>query len=129
MTIARDYPFSDEERRWLIVALEKKLGEALELELESVPFLPPMHVGNDGKLDEESRKALAVFKQFTGIEPKPRIVMTAPHIARRKGSPDNRDIAALKEYLVKDIGIPVTRITRGPDHGSDLRVRVEPARR
>jgi uncharacterized hydrophobic protein (TIGR00271 family) len=129
MAIARDYPFSEEERRWLKVALEKKLGETLELELELVPFLPPMHFGNDGKLDEGSRKALAVFKQFTGIEPKPRIVMTAPHTARRKGSPDNRDIAALKEYMVKDVGIPVTRITRGPDHGSDLRVRVEPARR
>ena len=128
MTIGRDYPFSDEERRWLKVALEKKLGEPLELEIATAPFLPPMRFDKDGKLDDASRKALAVFKQFTGIEPKPHIVITAPHVVRRRGSSDNRDFEALKEYLVKDMGIQTTRIIRGPDHGSDFRIRVEPAR-
>jgi hypothetical protein len=129
MTIARDYPFSEEELRWLKVALEKKLGEPLELELETVPFLPPMHFDNDGRLDDASRQTLVVFKQFSGIEPKPHIVITAPHVDRRKRPPNNRDIATLKGYLVKDMGIPVTRITRGSDHGSDFRVSVEPARK
>lgn len=129
MTIARDYPFSEEELRWLKVALQKKLGEPLELELETGPFLPPMRFGSDGKLDDSSRKALAVFKQFSGIESKPRIVITTPHVARRKGLQVNRDFTIIQEYLVKDLGISIVRIKRGPDHGLDFHVLVEPARK
>jgi uncharacterized hydrophobic protein (TIGR00271 family) len=126
MTIERDYPFSDEERRWLKVVLEKKLVEPLALELETVPFLPPMHIGKDGKLDDASRKALAIFRQFSGIEAKPHVIMTAPSVGRRKNVANNREIAVLKEYLVKDLGFPTTRITHGPNHGSELLVRVRP---
>jgi len=129
ITIARDYAFTEEERRLLRVVLEKKLGEPLELELETGPFLPPMRFGSDGKLDDSSRKALAVFKQFSGIESKPHIVISTPHVARRKGSQVNRDFTIIQEYLVKDLGISITRIKRGPDHGSDFHVLVEPARK
>lgn len=125
MTIARDYPFSEEELRWLKLVLEKKLGEPLELELGTVPFLPAMRFGTDGKLDEASRKALEVFRQFSVFEHKTHIVITAPRVARRNGSADHREVATLKVYLLKDVGIPTNLITRGPDHGSDLRVRVE----
>lgn len=129
ITIARDFPFTEEERRWLRVVLEKKLGEPLELELETGPFLPPMRFGSDGKLDDSSRKALAVFKQFSGIESKPRILITTPHVARRKGLQVNRDFTIIQEYLVKDLGISIVRIKRGPDHGLDFHVLVEPARK
>jgi len=129
MTIGRDYSFSEDERRWLRIMLEKKLGEPIELELETVPFLPPIHFGNDGNLDDASRKALLIFRQFSGIEPKPWITIIAPHVTRRKSSEENLKIATLKEYLVKDIGIPITRVIRGQDEGPDLRVRVEPLRK
>jgi uncharacterized hydrophobic protein (TIGR00271 family) len=129
ITIARDYPFSDEEQRWLKLALQKKLGEPLELVLATATFLPPMHFDKDGKLDNASRKALAVFKNFSGIEPKPHIVITVPRVASRRGLQDIRNSSALEEYLVKNIGIPATRITRGSGHGSDILVRVDPARK
>ncbi|GFE60708.1 TIGR00341 family protein [Geobacter sp. AOG2] len=128
MAIGRDYPFSEEERRWLRVALEKKLGEPLELDLETVPFLPPIGVGEDGKLDEASRKALAVLKQVVENDSEPQIMITAPRSVRQNHALKIRDVAAVKEYLVEVLGIPAAVITHGPDSGSDLRVRVEPVR-
>jgi len=126
MTIARDYPFSDEEQRWLGVALEKKLGEPLALELETAPLLPPLNFGEDGKLDEASRKALLVLKQFAENGREPRIVITGPRTVRKDRSRNSRDIATLKDYLIKDLGIPAKNIIREPDSGTDLRLRVEP---
>lgn len=129
MTIARDYSFSEGELHWLKVVLEKKLGEPLELELATVPFLPAMRFGNDDKPDEASRMTLEVFRRFSLIEHKAHIEITAPHATRRKGAAGRRDIATLKGYLVKDVGIPIALISRGPDHGADLRVSVKPDRK
>jgi uncharacterized hydrophobic protein (TIGR00271 family) len=127
MTIARDYSFSDEERRWLNVALDKTLGEPLALELETEPFLPPMNLNKDGKLDEASRKALAVLKQFGDKDDWPRLVITAPNRAPVNGASKNKMVASLREYLIKDLGMPAAAISRGPDRGTDLLVRVEPS--
>jgi len=123
MTVARDFPFSEEEQRWMKMALEKKLGGPLELKLDTVPFLPPMGFGKDGKLDDVSRKALEVLKQFVGNGHAPLVVITAPRTARRNDV-QNRDIASLKYYLIKELGFPASGIKRGPDHGSDLRLRI-----
>ena len=125
MTVARDFPVSDEEQRWMKVVLEKKLGGPLELELKTVPFLPPMGFDKGGKLDDDSCKALEVLKQFVGNGHAPPVVITAPRTARRNDANRNRDIASLKHYLIKELGFPASVITRGPDHGSDLRLRIE----
>ena len=126
MTIGRDYPFSAEEQRWLKVALEKKLGEPLALEVATVPLLPPITFGDDGKPDEASRKALAILKQFAGNGPEQQVVVTAPRTARKNDVLKNSETDALKDYLIKETGIPAASIIRGPDSGSELRVTVEP---
>ena len=126
MTIARDYPFSDEERRWLRITLEKKLGEPLALELETKPFLPPVTFGSDGKPDEASRKSLAILRQLVEHGSTPDLVITAPHSSRINGISKNRAVAALRDFLVKELGLPAAGIKRGPDSGADLRIRVEP---
>ncbi len=125
MTVARDIPFSEEERRWLNVALEKSLGETLILELDTVPFLPPLMVGQDGRLDETSRKALAVLKPLLGDNRELRLVMTAPQTHGLSRALKNRGVKVLKDYLVEDLGLASEAVSRGPDDGSDFRVRVE----
>ncbi|MDD2541147.1 MAG: TIGR00341 family protein [Desulfuromonadaceae bacterium] len=126
MTVARDYPFSAEEQQWMKVAVEKKLGESVALEVETVPFLPPISFGNDGKPDAASSKALAVLTQFAGSGREPYIVITAPHTARDKNAQNKRDFTALKDYLVNDLGLPAASIRRGSDFGASMHLRVEP---
>lgn len=125
MTVARDTAFPEEERRWLNVALEKSLGEPLRLELDTVPFLPPLAIGPDGKLDEASRKALAVLKPLLRDNPGLHLVMTAPQTRRITSAHKNRTIKVLKDYLVDDLGLASEVASRGPDDGSDFRLRVE----
>lgn len=126
MTLARDYPFSEEERLWLKIALEKKLGEPLALELETVALLPPITFDDKGNPNEVSRKALVILKQFAENRAAQHFVITAPlSVSRGSKVHHNQEIAAITAYLVKEIGIPPIRITHGPDHGSDFRVRVE----
>jgi len=126
MTIGRDHPFSDEERRWLKVALEKYMGEPLTLELETVPFLPPMVVDPDGNLDEASREALASLKQFPNHGGGQRFRITAPLNHSLSGAHRRQYLAIIRGYLIKEVGIPSTAISLGPDDGSDFRVRVLP---
>lgn len=126
MTIGRDYPFSDEERRWLKVALEKYLGETLSLELETVPFLPPLIIDPDGTLDEASRKALAVLKQFSVPGGEQRFRITAPRHHATSGAQIKQNFATIRDYLIKGVGIPSTAISQGSEDGSDFRVRVSP---
>jgi uncharacterized hydrophobic protein (TIGR00271 family) len=125
MTVARDFPFSEAEQSWMKVVLEKKLGGPLELELKTVPFLPPMDFGKDGKLEEGSRKALEALKPLVENGHAPPVVITAPHRTRRYDTRSNRDVASLKKYLAKELGYPASLITRGPDRGSDLRLKIE----
>lgn len=125
ITLARDYPITDDERRWLQLALEKKLGEPLDLELETVPFLPAMKIGPDGKPDEVSRKALLILKPFTGFRPNARVVISAPKTIRSARHRNIEGLAAFRDYLIKDLGVPSGDIVSGPDQGADFRVRVE----
>lgn len=125
ITLARDYPITDDERRWIQLALEKSLGEPLELELETVPFLPTMKIGEDGKPDEESLKALQVLMPFTRFGPSARIVITAPKTIRSARRKNIESLAAFRDYLIKDLGVPPGDIVSGPDQGADFRARVE----
>lgn len=129
VTVARDYPFSQEEQSWLKVAMEKKLGEPLALEVDTVPLLPPITFGSDGKPDEASRKSLAVLKELSEKGLEQYIVITAPRTTRNNSALKKRELDSLKDYLVNGLAIPSISITRGPDHGSELRVTVEPDQR
>ena len=129
ITIARDYAFSEDEQRWLKTALEKEFGEPLVLELETVPFLPPLSIGDDGKPDEASRKALAALKLVAGNIREAHFVITAPRTNQKNYAQKKQDIAAFKDYLINGLSLPPTAISRGPDHGTDYRVRIEPSTR
>lgn len=100
------------------LSLEKKLGEPLNLELGTEPFLPPVVFGKDGEPDEASRTALAKLKQFDENGLEPHIVISAPRSTRGNDYLMRRDIANLKSYLVNELGIPPATINRGPNNGS-----------
>ena len=126
MKIARDYPFSKEERHWIKVALEKKLGKPLELELETVPFLPAMGFGSDGKLDAASRTALATLKQFSQKGHTPHVVIITPRTKPEKHVKNNRDFETIKDYLLNELGFPAAAIRHEADHGAGIRLKIEP---
>jgi hypothetical protein len=124
VTIARDYPFSEEEQRWLATILGKKLGEPLQLDLETEPFLPPIVMGKDGKPVETGRKALSRLKLFDENGFEPHIEISTPRVKGKRSNHMRRDVANLTSYLVNEMEIPPSNISRAPEHSSELRVRV-----
>lgn len=111
ITIARDYPSSLQEVRWLKTVLEKKLHENIELKVETEPFLPPIDFTDKNEVSNSSRKALEPLKQIFVTEPAYRLIVEAP-IARQSTSRSEKfRLERLKVYLEKELGVPAGHIS------------------
>jgi hypothetical protein len=125
ITIARDYPANNQELRWLTAALEKKLKEKIELKVETEPFLPPIKFSDDDEIEDGSRKTMEPLKQIIVQSPESRFTIVTPAVSHRLAPNVKRRVSRLKDYLVKEFGIPVDKISVIPGDEKLIRVTVK----
>ena len=124
VTIARDYPSDPRELKWLTAVLEKSLGEKLELTVATIPFLPPITFSDKDVIDDGSRKAMEPLKQIAAQTSDYRIEVERPMANHRSDSRTKNRTLNLKEYLVKELGIPAQRVETVSGRKDQFRVRV-----
>lgn len=124
VTVARDYPYDSQELRWITTVLEKKLGEKIELKLETIPLLAPISFTDNNMLDEASRKTLEPLKQIFAQWPEYRLKVEIPRINHKTSVTLKRNVASLKQYLVKDLAIPADYTVEAPGIDTHIRVKV-----
>lgn len=124
ITISRDYPADSQEQRWLATALEKQLAEKIVLTVVTTPLLPPVRFTDKDEIDEDSRRSLGLLKRVIASVPAYRITMKTPAASRRNGTQTRQRVQKLKEYLVKEVGIPVARIASVSSATNAYRVEV-----
>lgn len=124
ITIGRDYPPNPQELQWLDTVLEKKLMEPIELKVDTAPFLPPVTFTDNDEMDESSRKTLEQLKQILIKQPSSRLTIEIP-AGRRNDKHRNQRISLLKEYLVKELGLPADHITVKRNSDKLTRVTVQ----
>jgi len=125
VTIARDVPSDEQERRWIATLLEKKLAETLQVSVETTPFLPPVGFTDKNELDEGSRTALEVLRAIFTNWPTYRLTVETPKPERRTRTLIRRRTSLLQEYLTKDLGIPADHISVKTGNGKQIRVLVK----
>jgi len=95
----RDYPLSKDEILILARQLEQTLELPVKLQIAVVPMLPPLQFTEEGGLDPESLKALAVIRQLPGGVDEYRFLLN--HSGKRKG----RQVNLLESWLIKEAGV------------------------
>jgi len=123
LTVGRDFPLSDLEQRWLALAVAKKLGDAVVLKTATTPLLTALQVGEHGLPDDSGKKELAILKTITASNLPVQLVVSYPRGNRRTRSSIQKKADELKQYLVKEHGIPSGSVTLKAD-GSAYRVAV-----
>ncbi|MBV5340071.1 MAG: DUF389 domain-containing protein [Deltaproteobacteria bacterium] len=123
LTIGRDFPLSDQEQRWLTLAVGKKLGEDVMLKTETSRLLPDLIIGDDGVPDDQGKKALAILKEFTNQKPPLQVTVSYPGGGRKAKAGQLKKAGMLRQYLVKDLGVPSGSIMLRPN-GNAYRVTV-----
>ncbi len=115
IVLGRDYPATEQEMHWARVALSKNLGEPVVVDITTVPFLPPLALGQDGVPTEASWKALSVLAQINKDWPGKRFVIVAP---QKHGA------EAIRRYLESELGLPSSSIVERRERSSEARVMV-----
>jgi uncharacterized hydrophobic protein (TIGR00271 family) len=124
LTMIRDDRPGARELGWLRTVLERKLSETIQLQVETLPLLPPLGFTRQDELDGESRAALEMLKQLLPRLPAYRITIEAPHADRRTRLLLKQRVARLSEYLVKELEVPTDRIRLTTGREAQIRVRV-----
>jgi len=111
LTIGRDFPLSDQEQRWLALAVRKKLDEEVMLKTETSRLLPDLIIGDDGVPDAQGKKDLAILTAFTNQKPPLQVTINYPGGGRKAKAGHLKNAGMLRQYLVKDLGVPSGSIT------------------
>jgi len=123
LIVGRDIPISDQEQRWLALAIGKKLNHPLTLKTATVPLIFDVTISDEGVPDERSKKELAILKKFAAAKHPALVTLTYPHGKRKKNDGQLKNAGLLKQYLIKDEGVPAEWITLKAG-GSGYRVTV-----
>ena len=123
LTVGRDFPLSELEQRWLALAVGKKLGDAVVLETATTPLLTALTLGVDGLPDDSGKKELAILKTITASNLPVQLEVSYPSGKRRMRTINRKRAQGLKQYLIKEQGIPAGSVTLRAD-GSAYRVTV-----
>jgi uncharacterized hydrophobic protein (TIGR00271 family) len=123
LIIGRDFPINDQEQRWLTLAIENKLNHPLTLKTATVPLISDVKISKEGVPDERSKKELAILKKFAAAKHPVLVTLTYPHGKRKGNDTQLKNARLLKQYLIKESGIPAGRITLKAG-GSEYRVTV-----
>ena len=110
LSIGRDLPLSEQEVRWLTLAVEKKSGEAVTLKMATVPFLPALTLGADGLPDAAGKKALGILRELTRKNIPLRLTVNYPPGTGRTQATNLKKARRLKEYLEKELEVAGERI-------------------
>lgn len=124
ITIGRDYPPKAAELQLLTAVLEKKLTVQVQLRVETIPFLPPLLFTDKNELSDGSRKSMEVIRQIILKYPSYRLTVEMPHSGQRRDQNVKLRTARLKAFLVKDLGVPVDRISVKSVSNEVCRVKV-----
>lgn len=111
MTIARDFSPDWRELLWLKTALGKKLGEAVELQVDTVPLLPPIVFNDRQGIDDSGRNNLETLGRIIASLPDYRLTVLTPIVDRKSAAVVRRRTARLKGFLVKELKVPPERIS------------------
>jgi uncharacterized hydrophobic protein (TIGR00271 family) len=125
ITIARDYPVDSSELRWITTVLEKKLAAPLVVKADTVPFLPPIAFTDKNEVDANSRKDLEQLKQIAIRSPGFRLNLEVPPVKHRPDRTIEARVAKLQDFLVKDLGVPASRISITPGRDMVIHIKVE----
>lgn len=123
LTVGRDQPVSDQERRWLALAVARRLEHAVALETTALPLLPELKIGADGKLDAAGKKELAILKEIMAKNLPIELLVSYPNTTKRETAQHQKRAELIKDYLVSEFKIPADRV-RLKGGGSALRVTV-----
>lgn len=111
ITVGRDFPITAQEQRWLTLAVEKKLNHPVKLETEVTPLLAPLTINADGVPDEAAKNELAILKKFSVSKTPLQVTLAYPAGNRKTRAVNLKKAESLKQYLVKETGLPVGWIT------------------
>jgi uncharacterized hydrophobic protein (TIGR00271 family) len=110
LSIGRDRPLREQEARWLTLAVEKKLGEAVTLKMATAPFLSALTIGDDGLPDAAGKKALGLLLALTRKNIPLTLTVSYPAGTGRTQAANLKKARLLKEYLEKELGLAGERI-------------------
>lgn len=125
ISISRDYPVDSSELRWITEVLQKKLAVPLEVKAETVPFLPPITFTDKNEPDENSRKALGQLKPVIAKWPGFRLKLEAPPVNHRSAQSVKVQVANVRGFLVRELGVPASRISEVIGRDTMIRIKVE----
>lgn len=120
LNIGRDLPLSEQEARWLTLAVQKKLGEAATLKMTTVPFLPALTLSDDGLPDAAGKKALGILRELTQKNIPLRLTVNYPPGTGRTQATNLKKARRLKGFLEKELGMAGGRISLKASGGSYL---------
>lgn len=111
LTIGRDRPINDQERRWLAVALSKRLEQAVVIETTVLPLLPDLKLGEDGTPDAAGKESLAILNEISVKKVPVHLVISYPRGGRKMPWSGQKQASLFKAYLEEAFLIPAERIT------------------
>ncbi|NTV48698.1 MAG: DUF389 domain-containing protein [Geobacteraceae bacterium] len=123
LTIGRDFALSDQEQRWLAIAVEKKLDSSVILKTELVPLFPDLSLSDKGIPDDTEIKKLAMLKEFTLKNIPVQLTINYPRGSRAETALNHKKAKLLKQYLEKESGITVGHVTPNAS-GEAYRIKV-----
>lgn len=123
ITIGRDFVISEQEKRWIAVAVEKKLEHAVILRMETVPLLPDLIISDSGVPDNAGKKALVILKELVRDKLSVRLTVQYPRGNRTVTAHSLKKAKLLKQYLEKETEFPTERISL-KSSGTSYRIMV-----
>jgi len=124
VSIARDFPPNQQEISWFKTVLEKKLAEAVELKILTVPLMPPIVFTDKNEMDTHSIKAMVSIKQLLIDWPASELTIVKPFASRQGAPTTQKHVSELKKFLTKELAITEKQIFLAQGDEKVMRVKV-----
>ncbi|MDD2898356.1 MAG: TIGR00341 family protein [Desulfuromonadaceae bacterium] len=106
LKVGRDFGLSDQEQRWLAIAVEKKLDYPVMLQAETAPLFADLNLDENGIPDDAGKKELTVLKDLARKNLPLRLVVYYPRGNRSMTALNLKKAHVLKKYLEKEGAVP-----------------------
>lgn len=124
VSIARDFPPNQQEINWFKTVLEKKLAEAVELKILTVPLMPPIVFSDNNGMDTHSIKAMVSIKQLLVDWPASELTIVKPFTSQQGAPTTKKHVSELKKFITKELAIPEKQIFVTQGDEKLMRVKV-----
>ena len=122
MTVARNRQINDQEERWLNIAMEKKLGIPVSLQVDTVPFRIPVSFDEEFRLTQASREALVILQKVKDSPGKHIFTILKPASAAKQANAQRE--TSLRDYLTHELKLNPSASVTDPAKGAEFSVRV-----